>query len=178
MGHDALYRVLRAELEIDPATALRAAVLAHFDRDDIATALRDMFGHDRPALSERDYARLAPAVLECARAGDAAAVRIVDEHARKLSEYALAAARKVGLRPPDSTLVLNGGLFRDKSRTLVSALQRHLPREDGFATTRLGEEPALGALLMAFDNGSIEVTANTQSRLVSEVRSALERVTP
>ena len=176
MGHDALYQVLRAELQIDPATTLRAAVLAHFDRNDIATALRDMFGHDRPALSERDYARLAPAVLECARTGDAAAVRIVNEHARKLSEYALAAARQVDLPPPGSTLVLNGGLFRDQTGTLMSALQRYLPHEGGFATTRLGEEPALGALLMALDDARIELTANTQSRLISEVRDALGRI--
>ena len=175
MGHDALYQVLRAELEIEPPTTLRAVVLAHFDRDDIATALRDMFGHDRPALSERDYARLAPAVLECAHDGDVAAVRIVDEHARKLSEYALAAARQLGLRPSDSTLVLNGGLFRDQTGTLMSALQRYLPQEHGFATTRLGEDPVLGALLMAFDEARIEITANMHGRLLSEAHRVLER---
>ena len=176
MGHDALYQVLRAELGIAPATELRAAVLTHFDRDDVATVLRTIFGHDRPALTEPDYARLAPAVLDCARAGDPVATRIVDEHARKLSDYALAAARQVGLQPPDSTLVLNGGLFRDRAGTLKSALQRHLPQESGFATTRIGHEPVLGALLMAFDNARIELAESIHDRLASEADSSLEQL--
>lgn len=178
MGRDALDEVLRAELGIAPATALRAAVLAHFERDDVANVLRKIFARGRPALTEPDYARLAPAVLDCARTGDPAAASIVDEHARKLSEYALAAARQVSLQPPTSTLVLNGGLFRDRAGTLMSALQRYLPQKGGFATTRLGEEPALGALLMAFDNAGIEITASTQARLVSEARGAIDRHTP
>ncbi len=167
MGHDALNQVLRSELGIAPATNLRAALLAHFGHDEVATMLRAVFGHDRPALSERDYARLAPAVLNCAHAGDDGARSIVDEHARKLAEYALAAARQVGMHPPHSTLVLNGGLFRDEARTLQSVLERYLPTANGFALTRLGEQPVVGAVLMAFDGDRMTATAEIRSRMIA-----------
>lgn len=51
-----------------------------------------------------------------------AARRIVTSHGAPLGEYAIIAARKVGLLPAPFTLVLTGGVLRHPSPVLRNAL--------------------------------------------------------
>jgi hypothetical protein len=74
-------------------------------------------------------------------------------------------AQRAGLEAP-SPVVLAGGLFRHRSDLLEQAIAEELP-ESEIVMARF--EPAVGALLMAFDEHGIEPDVD---RLVESIPSA------
>ncbi|MBK8021406.1 MAG: hypothetical protein IPK19_08225 [Chloroflexi bacterium] len=156
LGHSALRAVYRAELGIDPPTSLTAPILTYFGQDSVEALLRlfTMQGIPHPRYGQ--VSRLAPLVLqECAQ-GDSAARAIVDDIAHRAVNYALVAARKVDLLGQPFTLVLNGGLFRDAGGILLAAIQAELTgRAADVTLVRARYEPAVGALLHAFDRAGL-----------------------
>jgi N-acetylglucosamine kinase-like BadF-type ATPase len=164
LGEQALLAVYRAELGIDPPTGLRSAVLAALGEPEVEAVLRRRTtrGPDR----FRDPAVLAAVLLDTAESGDATARRIVVDHGRALGDYAVVAARRVGIADGAFPLALAGGVFRHPGTLMERAVGDSVAAH-GFMPSLLRPslEPAAGALLLAFDAAGVAVTADVEERL-------------
>lgn len=146
MGQRAVRAIVRAELGLDPPTALATRALGALEAtsvEELLHAVTRREGRAAPLL-----AKLAPHVLDAAEAGDAAALRIATDAGTILGSYADVAARQVGLTDGPFTLVLAGGVFRHPSTVLRAAIHAVIPSG---RPIRAEFEPAVGALLLAFD---------------------------
>ena len=160
-----LRAVYRAELSIDPPTSLTARVLAHYRQESVEGLLHALTRRYRRA--PRRLGRLARLLLDEAELGDAASLKIVCEHGGSLGDYALAAARQVGLSGP-YMLVTSGGVMRHPSKVLVRALmQRVHTVHPGVQWQASGHEPVFGALLLALELARHPVDAALLGRLES-----------
>lgn len=149
MGVRALRAASRAQIGIDPPTALTASLLRHFGAASLEQVLRKVHAR-RNQFGSREFAGLAPLVLDAADQGDAAALAIITAIGAGLAAYARAAARQVGLDIGSAPLVLTGGLFRHTSPLLIGGIAHDLGLPLA-ALTISRQDPALGALLIAFD---------------------------
>lgn len=166
MGSRALRAIYRAELGIDPATELTAAVLEHFDEPRVERMLYRFTARDVTHPTGAEVARLSRIVLDEATKGDPAALKIVQTLGRELANYALAAARQVGLDGIPFTLVLNGGVFRHDSTTLLDVVLEQIRASAPDVQLVSSElEPAAGALLLAFEGAEIPVNAALLEKL-------------
>jgi N-acetylglucosamine kinase-like BadF-type ATPase len=175
LGRKVLRAILRAELGLDPPTRLTAHVLALFGVDTVEEVLHRMTGRDQPEPPRLD--RLAPALMDEAAAGDPTARRIVEDQGAALGDYALVAARKVGLAQPGDcepfTLVLSGGVLRHPTHLLRDALiGRVAAQAPGVRPVTSRFEPAAGALLLAYDLAGRAVDEALLERLAGSLPEA------
>ena len=102
---------------------------------------------------------LCPLVFEAANAGDEVAVEIVVKQGLALAEYATAAIRRFDLEDMEFDVVLSGSLFKGQGPLLIDtvtqAIHRVAPR---VRIVRTQFEPAVGALLLAYDALGIAVS--------------------
>jgi N-acetylglucosamine kinase-like BadF-type ATPase len=169
LGVGALRAMYRAELGIDPPTALTAAVLEALDAADAETVL-----HRQTRRGPRRWAgarTLAPLLLDAAEDGDPAAIAIVEEHGRALGRMAAAAARRVGIEDGSPfELALAGGLFRHAgSRLRDAVVAATAERAPGVRLVVPELEPAVGALLLAFDAAGLA----TDDAVLARMRGSL-----
>lgn len=151
LGEQAIRAITRAELGLDGPTALTEAVLGSTGLDSVEQLLHAVTAREPAVRVERG--RLAPTVLDVADAGDPAALAIVEGLGRGLGRYAAVAADRVDLDPAGRPLVLAGSVFRHPSPLLAGAIAAELPVA---VPTRAEFEPAVGALLLAFDELGLE----------------------
>ncbi len=166
MGNKMLRAVYRAELGIDPPTALTQRVLAHFDAPNVEAVLHLLTGRLTPQPATR-IAQLVRALLDEAENRDPTAYRIVTTHGAMLGDYALACARQVGIEGTPFTLVLTGGVLRHPSRLLTDALVaqvRTTSPDVQIVNSRF--EPAIGAVLLAFEAAGIAVDDHLLANLI------------
>jgi N-acetylglucosamine kinase-like BadF-type ATPase len=164
LGERTLRAVYRADLGIDPPTALTRRVLDALGARDVESILhrRTMRGPGR----WREPDALAALLLDAADAGDPTAVAIVRGHGAALGAYALAAARRVGIRDEPFGLALTGGVFRHAGRELRDATVAAVRAGASLVEeVRPSLEPVAGALLLAFDVAGIEITSAIDERL-------------
>jgi len=156
LGKKTLRAVYRAELGIDPPTTLTRRVLDFYGQRGVEDVLR-LFTV-REGAPPRDVYRLAPLLMDEARRGDSAARRIVREQGAGLGDYALAAARRVGIEGTPFTLVLTGGVLREPSSLLMEAIvdRVHTTSPDA-RPVQSRCEPAVGALLLALEAADITI---------------------
>ena len=149
LARQTLRAVYRAELGIDPPTALTERVLARYGCPDVERLLH-LFtrrGHSPPA----HLGRLARVLLDEAEDGDPTSLHLVTRHGLALGDYALAAARKVGLSG-SYLLFTSGGVMRHPSPLLRQALMRRVQEADPGVTWQASHhEPVFGALLLALE---------------------------
>jgi N-acetylglucosamine kinase-like BadF-type ATPase len=165
LGVRALRAIYRAELGIDPPTALTGAILAATGEPTVEAVLRHASA--RGIANRRDPAALAAVLLETADAGDAAARGIVAGHGASLARTALAAARHVGI-PLDRAfpVALTGGVLRHPSSVLPDAITAEIHSSaPAAAIVRPDVEPVVGALLLAFDAAGVPTTAWVMDRI-------------
>lgn len=164
LGVSGMRAVVRAELGIGPPTTLTVALLEALDEADVEGALHRLTGRTRKQRG--DWASLAPLVLDAAEAGDPAAAEIVDGHGAALGRLAVGAARRVGILGAPFDLALAGGVIRHGGARLrdaiVTAVHEVAPEA---RVVRPTLEPAVGALLLAFDLADLPVTAAIDARL-------------
>ena len=151
LARKALQAVYRADLAVDPPTALTPAVLDFFGSKDVKEIL-----HCETALSGSglgDYSELARSLLTIADDGDRTAGRIVEAHGSELGEYAIAAAQRVHMETQPFTLVLAGGVFRHPAPLLPDALVAKVRKTSPNSTVMHSSfEPVIGSLLIALKN--------------------------
>jgi N-acetylglucosamine kinase-like BadF-type ATPase len=168
LGGKTLYAVYRAELGLDPPTALTAAVLRHFERESVEDVLHLFYSRGTNQPTSGKVAALSKVLFDVASQGDQTALRIVREHGAALGDYVLAAARRVGIEKMPFTLVLTGGVLRHPSRILPEALIARVQSEaPGAVPVYSLFEPAVGALLLAFEAAGIEVDETLLERLTA-----------
>ena len=149
LSEQTLRAVYRAELGIDPPTSLTGRVLGHYGQPSVEGLLHSLTRRDRRA--PRRLGRLARLLLDEAEAGDETSRKIVCKHGRALGDYALAAARQVGLSGA-YTLVTSGGVMRHPSRLLIRALMERVQASHPDARWQASRhEPVFGALLLALE---------------------------
>jgi len=150
LGERTLEAVFRSELGLDPPTRLTQRVLDYFQLPSVEQVLHRMTARVRPP--NPDLAPLARALLDEANGGDPAALRLVQQHGAALGDYALAAARRVGLEDTPFTLVLAGGVLRHPSPVLKTALvERVRATARGVRPVMSRFEPVVGAVLLALE---------------------------
>ncbi|GHF43789.1 N-acetylglucosamine kinase-like BadF-type ATPase [Deinococcus metalli] len=165
LARQALRAVYRAHLGIDPPTTLRARALALFGVPDVAALMHRVTGRTQePVLQPGRFAR---ALLDEADAGDATSRRIAVRHGEALGDYALAAARQVGLHG-GYRLVTTGGVMRHPSALLRGALVRQVQAGHPDVTWQAGAlEPVCGAALLAAELHGPPVTAEQYATLAA-----------
>jgi N-acetylglucosamine kinase-like BadF-type ATPase len=143
-----LEAVSRAELGLSEPTLLQQLAPTATGCVSVEELIRRVSGHGeiRPPLT-----RLPGVLLDAVAAGDAIAIAVVDRVSTAMSEFAIVAARKAGL-PRPSPLVLAGGVFRHSCTALADAIAAGVP---GAEIVRATHEPAVGALLLAFDQAGL-----------------------
>jgi N-acetylglucosamine kinase-like BadF-type ATPase len=160
----ALRAVYRAELGIDPPTALTQQMLKVFEARTVEEILHQLTARDIQRPQARRH--LVRPLFDAADTGDATARGIVVAHGKALGDYAVVAARKVGLLEAPFTLVLTGGVLRHPSplfrEALVTRVQEAAPRA-GPIQSRF--EPAAGAVLLALDLARVDTSAALLGRL-------------
>jgi N-acetylglucosamine kinase-like BadF-type ATPase len=148
LAQQALRAVYRAELGIDPPTRLTARVLAHSGCPDVEALLHSQTGRGRRGGR---LGRLARLLLDEAELGDSASLRLVQKHGAALGDYALAAARKVGLHGR-YLLTTSGGVMRHASPILREALLARVRADHPHVCWQPSHhEPVFGALLLALE---------------------------
>lgn len=156
LARKTLRAVYRADLGIDPPTALTSAVLDHFG-EPTPEALLHAFTA-RLSTRPENLAGLTRVLLDLAEAGEPTARRIVADQGAMLGDYALAAARKVGLEGMAFNLVLTGGVLRHPSPRLADALITRVHTTSPAARPiRSRFEPAIGAVLLALEAANVTV---------------------
>jgi N-acetylglucosamine kinase-like BadF-type ATPase len=167
----ALRAVYRAELGIDPPTLLTERIMEVFAAQSVEEILHLLTGRDIPRPKSRR--QLVRPLFNAADAGDAAARRILISHGRGLGDYAIVAARKVGLLETPFTLVLTGGVLRHPSSflrdSLIARVQELAP---GVRAIESRFEPVAGAVLLALDVARIEVEAALLEQLETTLPGA------
>ena len=163
LARQALRAVYRAELGIDAPTSLTKRVLAEFGCPDTAALLHLLTARNQPPQPHLGH--LARLLLDEAAAGDPASLRIAAQHGAALGDYALAAARQVGL-DHDYLLVTSGGVMRHPLPVLREALLARVREQHGGVTWRASHhEPVFGALLLAHELAGASVTQALFKRL-------------
>ena len=164
LGRELLRAVYRADLGLDPPTALTPAALGFLAAGSVEEILHRATALDGPGLV--NPAGLARVLLTVADDGDATARRIVAAHGDELGEYALAAARRVGLEGRPFPLVLAGGIFRHATPLLAEALAARVrTTSPGIAVIRSAFEPVVGALLLALEQHGTHVDGHVLARI-------------
>ncbi len=170
LGHQMLRAVYRAELGIDPPTALKEPVLRAFGQDSVEEVLRLFTARTERRPDGRATGQLAPLLLDTADHGDPTARHIVSTHGAALGGYALAAARRVGLDGVPFTLVLAGGVLRHPTQLLAEAIiarVRAVSPQVRPVVSRF--EPAVGALFLALEQAGYPVGAAERERVATSL---------
>ena len=166
-----LRAVYRAALGIDPPTTLTARVLEFFRLPDAERVLHHLTARD--GQPQEDISQLARVLLDEATSGDATARQIVQGHGAALGDYALVAARHVGISATPFTLVLAGGVLRHPSSLLREALIARVQAAAPGARPRVSRfEPAVGALFLALEAAGIAIDQLRRARLASTLPPA------
>lgn len=170
LGTQALQAIYRAEIGLTPPTAMTAPVVAAMRQTSVEAVLHSFFTIGKPPPQGIEISRLAPIVLSVAAHGDGIACEIVEDHGRRLADYALVAARKVSLDDQPFKVVLNGGIFRHEGRVMVDAIRHRLEDTARHATVIKSQyEPVAGALFQAFERGGYALTPERLSRISATV---------
>ena len=168
LAQKALDAVFRSELGIDPPTMLTPRVLDFFHLQTVEEVLHLLTS--RLVHSSMNIGYLAPALLDEAQAGDAAARQIVEEHGNALGNYALVAARFVGIEGTAFRLVLAGGVLRHPSQLLADAIiARVRTTSPDVQPTRYRFEPIIGVLFTALEAAEVAINDVLLNNLIPTI---------
>ncbi len=154
LGDAAMRAMVREALGHGPATRLTQALQTHFGLDSAEAVLHHLTRRGS-GVRPRTLSRL---VLDVAAAGDPVALAIARDQADALGDYAITAARRVGLDAGHFTLVLAGGVLRHNSGLfpdgIIARVHATLPLAQ---PVRAEFEPAVGAVLLALEQCDVIV---------------------
>ncbi|MEO8286099.1 MAG: BadF/BadG/BcrA/BcrD ATPase family protein [Chloroflexota bacterium] len=168
LGTKTLRAVYRAALGIDPPTALTEGVLRHFEQESVEQVLYLLTRREAEPAYRAKVSGLTRHLLDAAVAGDATAHEIAYEHGISLGDYALAAARRVGIEKEPFELVLSGGVLKHSSQVLPETLIAHVQSvSPGVIPVYSRFEPAVGALLIALEQAGVTVDEPLLHRLTA-----------
>lgn len=171
LSQKTLDAVVRSELGIDPPTSLKQRVMNYFGLHSVEEILHKYTAREPHPTEHIDG--LAPLLLDEADAGDLMARQIVQEHGVALGNYAIVAARRVGLEGTPFSLVLAGGVLRHPSTlladTIVARVQTTSPE---VRPTRSRFEPIVGVLFSALEAAGVTIDDALLARLIPTMPSS------
>jgi N-acetylglucosamine kinase-like BadF-type ATPase len=135
---------------------LTELLLTRLDYPHPEALLRALVAGQIPTLR---LASLCPLVFEAAYSGDEAAIQIVADQGRRLAEYAVALIRRFAMQGLSFDVVLAGSVFKGGGPLLIEPIRATIRQIAPNATVLHAQfEPAVGALLLAYDALRIDVT--------------------
>jgi len=157
LGSEGYRAILRAELDLGPATSITTRALARWQASDPVDLLHRFTRIDegRPRF---DRAELAEIVLDEADAGDEVAAKIVEIAGAKLGDYAHVCAARTGQLGSRFPVVLCGGVLRHPSKLLRRSILSRVPDAEAVYPV---VEPVVGALLLASDRAGLQPSIDT-----------------
>jgi N-acetylglucosamine kinase-like BadF-type ATPase len=162
LGSAVMWHAMRGWDGRGPATALGAAVAAHFGLPsvcDVAVAMH------RGELGEADLIKLAVVLFAVAASGDGVARSIVSRQAEEIQLMAVAAMRRLGMAPSGVTVVLGGGVLESRDPLLLGEIGRQLATAAPGAVARvLDVPPVAGAALLGLDHVAAAAVAGQRLR--------------
>jgi N-acetylglucosamine kinase-like BadF-type ATPase len=168
LGVKTLRAVYRADLGIDAPTRLTQVVLRYFEQESVEEVLHLCTARGGEHPSKLKISGLARLLMDIAHDGDPTALRIVEEHGASLGDYALAAARRVGIEGAPFTLALTGGVLRHSSRLLPNALIARVRSTSPLVQPIYNHfEPVVGALLLALESEGAKIDKPLITRLTA-----------
>ena len=168
LSQKTLDAIVRSELGIEPPTTLTQHILDFFGLKTVEEVLHLFTRRVDPVL--RVSAGLTKILLDEAYKGDIVACRIVQEHGSALGDYALAAARQVGIEGTPFTLVLAGGVFRHQSPLLADIIiERVRTTSPAVRPTRCRFEPIVGVLFTVLEAAEVAVDDALLEKLVPTI---------
>lgn len=171
LGEKTLDAVYRSELGMDPPTTLTPRVLDFFKLGTVEEVLHHFTNRMRHV--SRDVHFLTPLLLDEAEAGDPVARGVVQEHGEALGNFAIVAARRVGLEGTAFSLVLAGGVFRHPSSQLAEAIiERVQTTSPAVKPVRCRFEPVIGVLFQALESASVSIDDTLLSKLIPTIPEA------
>jgi N-acetylglucosamine kinase-like BadF-type ATPase len=115
-------------------------------------------------------------VVEAADAGDLVARRILEHAGSSLGDAAGHIARRLSMDGSEFEIVLTGGMFRNDSRILTSALEHTVKRCARFARlVRLEVPPVVGAVLLGLELIDLPTDPDLHMRLAVACNDALRQ---
>jgi N-acetylglucosamine kinase-like BadF-type ATPase len=171
LSRKTLDAVYRSQLGIEPPTTLTQRVLDFFHLDTVEEVLHHFTGRIKREPASADG--LTPLLLDEAQSGDSVALSVVREHGEALGNYAVAAARYVGLEGMPFTLVLAGGVFRHPSSLLAETIiERVRITSPAVRPTRSRFEPIIGVLFSALSAADVAIDGALLANLIPTMPDA------
>jgi len=163
IGWEAFEACLREDDGRGPKTALTPMVLQKLGFPTVEAMLRAQVAGQ---LSRRQLGALCPLVFEAAYAGDQVAAEILVRQGLALAEYVTAIVRRFGLAELEFEVVLSGSVFKGRGPLLVDTITQAVHRVAPRARIVRAElEPALGAVLLAYDALGLRVLPQVYDNL-------------
>jgi N-acetylglucosamine kinase-like BadF-type ATPase len=171
MSRTAFDAVIRSELGIEAPTTLKQRFLDYFGLESVEEMLHLFTGRVQRQTKRLDG--LTRFLLDEAEAGDVVARQIVQEHGRALGNYAVVAARFVGLERTPFSLVLAGGVLRHPSKLLANTIiERVQLTSPEVRPIRCRFEPIIGVLFTALEAAGMTIDEELLKRLVPSLPSS------
>lgn len=165
MARRAMRAVLRADDGRGKPTTLTAAVLGRLGYVTPEAMLRAW------VADEIEWGRinsLCPLVFAAAEAHDEVAVDLIVEEGLALAAYAVALIRRFAMQSLAFDVVLAGSLFKGSGSLLVDTIRRAVCQVAPYARlVRARFEPAVGALLLAYDALGLAVSQEMYETLAA-----------
>jgi N-acetylglucosamine kinase-like BadF-type ATPase len=156
--------VLRAEDGRGCATQLTTPVLDHLGFATPDRLLRAMIAG---SIAKEEIAMLCPLVFRAANNGDAVAAEILVKQGEYLAECATAAIRRFDMAQKTFDVVLAGSVFKGEGPLLIDTVTQCVHRvAPQVSVVRAKLEPAVGAILLAYDALEIPVSDRMMDNLV------------
>ncbi|MCX4746322.1 ATPase [Kitasatospora sp. NBC_01287] len=149
LAGEAMWHAARAEDGRGPATALAAAIAAHFELAS-ATAVAEAL-HLGELPGQRIY-EVVPLLFACAERGDAAALELIDRQADEITRLVRVTLARLDLLDTPTPVVLGGGVLAAGQPLLLENLTARLRTQAPRALPRVvTAPPVLGAALLGLD---------------------------
>jgi N-acetylglucosamine kinase-like BadF-type ATPase len=162
LSQQVMWHAMRAADGRGPATALAAAVAAHFSLPsvtDVAIAVH------KGQLGEADLLTLISVLFAVAASGDVVATELVTRQADEICLMAVTAMRRITLPSDGLPVVLGGGLLEANDTTLLAAITRRLAADaPGAIPLVVDIPPVAGAALLGLDHVDGGLAAERQLR--------------
>ncbi len=167
LSRGALDAVLRAHLDLGPATSLTGRALALYGAAD-PIELQHRFTR-RDGYGPAELVRMSPVLLDEAALGDPVAAGIVTAAGRAMGGQGRASAERVEMDVAGATVVMGGGLFRHPSTVLVDAVMSELAAAVPVRTTL---PPVVGAVMLARDRLGLDSDAEELNGSLVDFRAS------
>ena len=170
MSLKAFDALIRSELGIETPTTLKKHVLDYDGLDSVEEILHLLTGRLKRPVKRMDG--LVRILLDEADAGDRVAREIVQKHGHALGNFAVVAARTVGLEGTPFSLVLAGGVLRHPTTLLADAIVERVQLSSPEVRPRRSRyEPVIGVLFSALEDANVTIDDQLLEQLVPTLPS-------